>query len=123
MKKELDMNNKPSTMEEREWFIQKLSMLLNIPKNTISRVVSHNYESIYMAMKDNDSVEISGFGNFYFRRDKALQKLKACYRMREGFKEKLADNNINDRQRHTTEKLFDANEVNIKELNRRGVYE
>ena len=43
---------------------------------TIEAVVTHQFQSANEAMDTNDSIEISGFGKFYFNKKKAINKLK-----------------------------------------------
>ena len=52
--------NKPPSMTVREWIIKALGVRENIPQLTISRIVGHNYETAYAALKENNSIEIAG---------------------------------------------------------------
>jgi hypothetical protein len=67
----MEMMNKPPSMGVREWLIKTLSAEINIPQNTISKIVSHNYDEVHQALKLHKSVEIAGFGKMYFNQGKA----------------------------------------------------
>lgn len=56
--------------------VLKLSKELNIPESIIDAVIAHEMESAKVAMNDANSVELSGFGRFYFNEGRARKKLK-----------------------------------------------
>jgi nucleoid DNA-binding protein len=73
---------RPSTMSVKEWIIKKMAVNMVISEKTIDSVVTHQFDSANDALNIHKSVEISGFGKFYFNTKKALiqyNKLLAKY--------------------------------------------
>lgn len=58
--------------------VMKLSKELNIPESVIDAVIAHEMESAKVAMNDANSIELSGFGRFYFNEKRARKKLQKC---------------------------------------------
>lgn len=109
-------------MGVREWLIKKLSAtLVNIPQSTITKVVQHNYESIHSAFKENDSIEIAGFGKFYFNRKKAMDVLNAYEKQIEEHREILKDTSLKESSRQKSLLRIDALEKNIEWLNNKQI--
>ena len=56
-----------------------------ISERVINQVITHQFDGVHDAFKNNDSVEISGFGKFLFNKKKAkkhvtkLNNIKAKY--------------------------------------------
>jgi nucleoid DNA-binding protein len=46
-----------------------------VAEPTIEKVINHQFLSAYEAMKNNDEIELSGWGKLIFNRNKALKKL------------------------------------------------
>lgn len=56
------MDRKPSTMSVKEHIYRKLSQDLQIPLSTIKAVIDNQFRTALSALKDNNSLEIAGFG-------------------------------------------------------------
>ena len=68
--------DKPVSLSLKSWIIRKMSVNMMIKESVIETVVNHQFESAFLAMEKNDSIEISGFCKFYFNRKKAIKKLE-----------------------------------------------
>lgn len=66
-----------------------MSVRLVISEKVIESVIRHQYNSAYDALKENKSVEISGFGKFLFNQKKAEKKYNNYKRLKEELEEKL----------------------------------
>ena len=53
-----------------------MSTQMVISERVINQVISHQFDSANDALKNNNSVELSGFGKFLFNHNKAEKKLK-----------------------------------------------
>lgn len=56
------MGRKPSSMSVKEHIYRKISQDLQIPLSTIKVVIDNQFRTALSALKDNNSLEIAGFG-------------------------------------------------------------
>lgn len=71
----MEIKDKPSTMGVREWITKKVAVEVVIPENVIKRVVTHQFDSAYEALENNNNIELSGFGKFYYNTKKAEKEI------------------------------------------------
>lgn len=69
----------------KKWMVRRVAVDTITDERIVDAVISHQFDKARKAMDGNNSIELSGFGRFYFNRKKAKRKL-ARY---EDFKEKL----------------------------------
>lgn len=67
--------DKPRSMPVKDYLIRILSVRMNIPAATIEKIVDFQMQEAHDAIKDNNSIEFSGFGKFLFNKKKAQKKL------------------------------------------------
>ena len=67
--------DKPQSLSMREYLVRKLAPKLLMSEKVIDAVIVHQFSEANAAMHTNDSVEISGFGKFFFNKKKAAKKL------------------------------------------------
>jgi nucleoid DNA-binding protein len=70
------MKSKPETIDTKEYIVKVTSQELQIPVDTVKAVIDHQFQGALNAMKDKDSIEITGLGKFYFYKKKALSIVK-----------------------------------------------
>jgi nucleoid DNA-binding protein len=68
--------DKPMSMSVKDYLIRKLSVNLMTSEKTIEAIVNHQFRSANLALQDNNTVEISGLGKFYFNYKKAVKKME-----------------------------------------------
>jgi nucleoid DNA-binding protein len=68
--------DKPMSMSVKDYLIRKLSVSLMMSEKTIEAIVNHQFRSANIALQDNNTVEISGLGKFYFNYKKAVRKME-----------------------------------------------
>lgn len=95
--------NKPTTMTVKEWIIKRISINMVISEKIIDQVVTHQFDSANDALNTNDSIEISGFGKFYFNTKKAEKLYVKLLQMKQAYENTLADPLTTDKKRHATE--------------------
>ena len=95
--------NKPTTMTVKEWIVKRMSLSMVISEKVIDQVVTHQFDSANDALNTNDSLEISGFGKFYFNTNKAEKLYTKLLQMKQAYENTLADTTITDKKRHSTE--------------------
>lgn len=95
----MEIKDKPDSMSVREWITKKVAQETMIPENVIRRVISHNYDSAYEALNNNNSIEISGFGKFYYNEKKAGKEIEHCIKQKDTWKERLASEDSTEKER------------------------
>lgn len=71
----MEMDNKPASMSMKDYLIRVQSVKMMIGEKVIETIVNHQFTSMAQAMRNNNSVELSGFGKFYFNTKKAIKRL------------------------------------------------
>ncbi len=95
--------NKPNTMSVKEFIIKRMSISLVVSEKVIDQVVQHQFDSANDALNTNDTVEISGFGKFFFNTKKANTHYNKLLAMKQAYENTLADTSITEKRRHSTE--------------------
>ena len=73
----MEIDNKPNSMSIKDYLIRVQSVKAMTSEKTIEAVINHQFQSASLAMRTNNSVELSGFGKFYFNTKKAIKRLAA----------------------------------------------
>jgi len=71
------MDSKPAAMNIKDYLIRLLAVKILTSEKTIDAVITHQFQSANEALDLNNSVEISGFGKFFFNNKKAIKRLGA----------------------------------------------
>jgi hypothetical protein len=87
-----------------------------ISEKTIDAVVTHQFDSANDALNVNKSVEISGFGKFFFNNKKAVTQYNKLLNIKRTYENALADENISDTKRNALELKMQIVESSIKTL-------
>jgi len=107
---------KPISMSVKEWIIKKMSINMVISEKVIDSVVVHQFDSANDALNVNNSVEISGFGKFYFNQKKALTQYNKLLAIKDAYQKGLLDENITDTKKNALELKLQIVESSIKTL-------
>ena len=108
--------NKPTTMSVKEWIIKKLAISMVVSEKVIDSVITHQFDSANDALNLNNTVEISGFGEFVFNTKKAQLHYTKLLEMKQAYENTLADQSITDKKRHATEQRMITVLKDIKTL-------
>lgn len=95
--------NKPNTMSVKEFIIKRMAISLVVSEKVIDNVIQHQFDSANDALNTNDTVEISGFGKFFFNTKKANTHYNKLLAMKQAYENTLADTSITEKRRHSTE--------------------
>lgn len=79
----MEIDNKPISMSMKDYLIRVQSVKVMISEKVIEAVVNHQFQSASLAMRTNNSIELSGFGKFYFNTKKAIRRLASLERKRD----------------------------------------
>jgi len=104
------------SMSVKEWIIKKMSISMVISEKVIDAVVVHQFYSANDALNINKSVEISGFGKFYFNAKKALAQYNKLLAIKKAYQNMLLDEKISDVKRNAVELKLQIIETSIKTL-------
>lgn len=95
--------DKPLSLSVKDYLIRKMAVKMMIPEKTIDAVISQQFSSANEALSTNKSVEIAGFGKFYFNNGKAKKKLDKMLHLKELFEKMLLEENITPKKKQNTE--------------------
>jgi hypothetical protein len=93
-----------------------MAISMVVPEKVIDSVVVHQFDSANDALNVHDSVEISGFGKFYFNKKKAQAQYDKYVRIKQSYESMLTDDSISDKKRHSTEQKLISVSNDIKIL-------
>lgn len=79
----MEIDNKPISMSMKDYLIRVQSVKAMMSEKVIEAVVNHQFQSASLAMRTNNSIELSGFGKFYFNTKKAIKRLTSLERKRD----------------------------------------
>jgi hypothetical protein len=80
-----------------------MAISMVVSEKVIDAVVVHQFDSANDAVNIHKSVEISGFGKFYFNQKKAQVQYDKYVRIKQSYENMLADDSLSDKKRHSTE--------------------
>ena len=95
--------NKPNTMSVKEFIIKRMSISMIISEKVIDNVIQHQFDSANDALNTNDTVEISGFGKFFFNTKKANTHYNKLLAMKQAYENTLADPLTTEKKRYSTQ--------------------
>ena len=110
--------DKPLSLSVKDFLIRKMSVDFSISEDTIRSVVDHQCSNFLTATKTNDSLELSGWGTFYFQKKKALKRLNTLNTFKTSYERQLNDGSLSPLKRTSLErKLLTAtkDEIELKE--------
>lgn len=74
----MQFEEKPRNMPLKDFIVIKLAERMQLPKETIEAIIQNQFVEINKALQDVDalSVEMSGFGRFYFTPHRGIRALE-----------------------------------------------
>lgn len=115
--------DKPISMSVKDYLIRTLAVKMLTSEKTIEAVVNHQFQSANEAMDTNNSLEISGFGKFYFNEKKAKKRLADLYGKRDAMAKIVADESLSEQRRNRSKVTLEKTEVSINLLKPKVTYE
>jgi hypothetical protein len=99
---------KPVSLSVKEWIIRKMAVKMMVHEKVLDTIVSHQFQSANEALLSSKSIEISGFGKFYFNYKKAVKKMERMLLQREALQKKLSNGEADERKRCTIIKKIEG---------------
>jgi hypothetical protein len=93
-----------------------MAISMVIPEKTIDAVVTHQFDSANDAVNIHKSVEISGFGKFYFNQKKAITHYNKLLAIKQAYERMLLDENITETKRNAVQLKLQIITSSIKTL-------
>ena len=112
--------DKPRHLSMKDYLVRTLAVKMRIPEKTLDAVISHQFSSANEAMRSTKSIEISGFGKFFFNQKKAEKKMATLHLMKQALEKKLADPQHDTPQNRRKMEIVN---INIAELKPKLEYE
>jgi nucleoid DNA-binding protein len=115
--------DKPISMSVKDYLVRTLAVKMMISEKTIETVVNHQFQSANEAMDTNNSIEISGFGKFYFNEKKAKKRLEDLTRKKNLMLEFLASAETSEQKKRSSQVTLEKTEALINLLKSKITYE
>lgn len=103
LKSDLFTDNKPVSLSVKDWIIRKLAPKMLISEKTIETVINHQFQEANQALTKHKSLEISGFGKFFFNEGKAVRQMIKYESQKALFTNKLEDETLTEQKRKSYE--------------------
>lgn len=93
--------DRPLYLSVKDYIIRKMAVKMMVPEKTLEAVINHQFRSANDALRVNESVEISGFGKFYFNRKKSYKRMVNLLSKKQSFENILATKELSEQRRAT----------------------
>ena len=115
--------DKPISMSVKDYLVRTLAVKMMISEKMIETVVNHQFQSANEAMDTNNSIEISGFGKFYFNEKKAKKRLEDLTRKKNLMLEFIASAETSEQKKRSSQVTLEKTEALINLLKSKITYE
>lgn len=115
--------DKPINMSVKDYLVRTLAVKMMISEKTIETVINHQFQSANEAMDLNNSLEISGFGKFYFNEKKATKRIGQLNAKKTAMETIIADETTSEQKRRSSQVTLDKTEALINLLKTKTIYE
>lgn len=108
---------KPNSMSVKEWLMKKVAIELKHPDKVVSTVISDSFEQANNATLNYNSIELSGFGKFFFNIEKAKKTLEASIIRKEGYEKDIESGTLTEVEKRKKGLSLHAVIMEITKLN------
>jgi nucleoid DNA-binding protein len=115
--------DKPISMSVKDYLVRTLAVKMMVSEKMIETVVNHQFQSANEAMDTNNSIEISGFGKFYFNEKKAKKRLEDLTRKKNLMLEFIASAETSEQKKRSSQVTLEKTEALINLLKSKTTYE
>ena len=99
--------DKPISMSVKDYLIRTLAVKILTSEKTIEAVINHQFQSANEAMDLHNSIEISGFGKFFFNDKKASKKVNSLIAKKLALENTLADDTSSEQKKNSARVRLD----------------
>jgi nucleoid DNA-binding protein len=115
--------DKPISMSVKDYLVRTLAVKMMVSEKMIETVINHQFQSANEAMDTNNSIEISGFGKFYFNEKKAKKRLEDLTRKKNLMLEFIASTETSEQKKRSSQVTLEKTEALINLLKTKTMYE
>ena len=115
--------DKPISMSVKDYLVRTLAVKMLTSEKTIETVINHQFQSANEAMDLNNSLEISGFGKFYFNEKKATKRLGQLNAKKQAMEKIISDETTSEQKRRSSQVTLEKTEALINLLKTITIYE
>jgi nucleoid DNA-binding protein len=115
--------DKPISMSVKDYLVRTLAVKMMVSEKMIETVINHQFQSANEAMDTNNSIEISGFGKFYFNEKKAKKRLEDLTRKKNLMLEFIASAETSEQKKRSSQVTLEKTEALINLLKSKTTYE
>jgi hypothetical protein len=115
--------DKPISMSVKDYLVRTLAVKMMVSEKMIETVINHQFQSANEAMDTNNSIEISGFGKFYFNKKKAKKRLTDLNRKKTLMEEFIASAETSEQKKRSSQVTLEKTEALINLLKSKITYE
>jgi len=108
--------DKPISLSVKDYIIRKMAVKLMMSEKAIDEVISHQFSSANDALKNNKSVEISGFGKFIFNQKKANKRMEKLLSQKAYFQSVIDNTEMSEQKRLSAQVKLTNTLANIEAL-------
>lgn len=115
--------DKPISMSVKDFLIRTLAIKMLTSEKTLEAVINHQFQSANEAMHLHKSIEISGFGKFYFNDKKAVKRMEKLLLKKATYEELLANPDTTEQRKAYATVVLQTVNKSIQDLKPRITYE
>ena len=108
--------DKPISMSVKDYLIRTLAVKIMVSEKVIETIVNHQFQSANEAMDLHNSIEISGFGKFYFNNKKAKKRILSLIGKKQMMEKHLANPDATEQKKHAAKVTLEKTETLINFL-------
>lgn len=108
--------DKPISLSVKEYLIRKMAVKMRITEKTIEAVINHQFQSANAATFQHKSLEISGFGKFFFNEGKAHRTMEKYLSQKALFEKWVADETLPEAKRQSAKRKLQMALDGIEDL-------
>jgi nucleoid DNA-binding protein len=91
--------DKPISLSVKDYLIRRMAVKMMISEKVLEAVVNHQFQSAHEALGQHKSLEISGFGKFFFNEKKAHKMMEKFLSQKALFEKWVADETLPEAKR------------------------
>lgn len=103
LKSDLFTDKKPMSMTVKDYLIRRMAPKMMLSEKVLDAVITHQFSSAHEALSNSKSVEISGFGKFFFNEKKAHKLLEKFESQKELFEKRVVNQELPEAKRRSAE--------------------
>jgi nucleoid DNA-binding protein len=115
--------DKPVSMSVKDFLVRTLAVKMLTSEKTIETVINHQFQSANEALDLNNSVEIAGFGKFFFNNKKAIKRVAQLNAKIGAIEKIINDPTTSEQKKRSSQVTIDKARITINELKNKITYE